>query len=77
MMNAATAALVDAAPVMYTEQIVAYSATSGLLTAVTGVYVEMFLSLPLANWYYRREPGDRGTSEEIIQSSTGQGGLGR
>ncbi len=53
MMNAATAALADAAPAMYTEQILAYSATSGLLTAVTGVYVEMFLSLPLANWYYR------------------------
>ena len=53
MMNAATAALADAAPAMYTEQILAYSATSGLLTAVTGVYVEMFLSLPLANWDYR------------------------
>ena len=35
-----------------------YSATSGLLTAVTGVYVEMFLALPLANWYYNRvNPG--------------------
>lgn len=54
MMNAATAALTNAAPAMFTEQIIAYSATSGLLTAVTGVYVEMFLSLPLANWYYRR-----------------------
>lgn len=54
MMNAATAALTNAAPAMFTEQIIAYSAASGLLTAVTGVYVEMFLSLPLANWYYRR-----------------------
>lgn len=54
MMNAATAALTNAAPAMYSEQIIAYSATSGLLTAVTGVYVEMFLSLPLANWYYKR-----------------------
>ena len=53
MMNAATAALTNAAPAMYSEQILAYSATSGLLTAVTGVYVEMFLALPLANWYYR------------------------
>lgn len=54
MMNAATAALTQAAPAMLSEQIIAYSATSGMLTAVTGVYVEMFLSLPLANWYYRR-----------------------
>lgn len=54
MMNAATAALTNAAPAMFSEQIIAYSATSGLLTAVTGVYVEMFVALPLANWYYRR-----------------------
>ena len=47
-----------AAAPMYAEQILAYSATSGLLTAVTGVYVEMFLALPLANWYYNRvNPG--------------------
>ena len=58
MMNAATAALTSAAPAMYSEQILAYSATSGLLTAVTGVYVEMFVALPLANWYYKRiNPG--------------------
>ena len=58
MMNAATAALTNAAAPMYAEQILAYSATSGLLTAVTGVYVEMFLALPLANWYYNRvNPG--------------------
>lgn len=53
MMNAATAALTSAAPAAFTEQILAYSATSGLLTAVTGIYVEMFVALPLANWYYR------------------------
>lgn len=54
MMNAATTALTSAAPAAFTEQILAYSATSGLLTAVTGIYVEMFVALPLANWYYRR-----------------------
>ena len=54
MMNAATAALTSAAPAAFTEQILAYSATSGLLTAVTGIYVEMFVALPLANCYYRR-----------------------
>ena len=41
MMQAATAALVNAAPA-YEEQILAYSATSGLLTSVTGVYMELF-----------------------------------
>lgn len=51
MMGAATASLVNTAPQL-SEQILAYSATSGLLTSVTGVYVELFLSLPLANYYY-------------------------
>lgn len=52
MMGAATASLVEASPVALSKDIMAYSATSGLLTAVFGVYVEMFFSLPLANWYY-------------------------
>lgn len=53
MMGAATASLVNTAP-QFTEQILAYSATSGLLTSVTGVYVELFLALPLANYYYSK-----------------------
>ena len=54
MMSAATAALTDAANPIFTEQILAYSATSGMITAVTGIYVEMFVSLPLANFYYSK-----------------------
>lgn len=54
MMGAATASLIEASPKLMSKDIMAYSATSGLLTAVFGVYVEMFLSLPLANWYYYR-----------------------
>lgn len=53
MMGAATASLVNTVP-QFSEQILAYSATSGLLTSVTGVYVELFLSLPLANYYYSK-----------------------
>lgn len=52
MMGAATASLVEASPKILSRDIMAYSATSGLLTAVFGVYVEMFFSLPVANWYY-------------------------
>ena len=52
MMGAATASLVEASPAFMAKDIMAYSATSGLLTAVFGVYVEMFISLPVANWYY-------------------------
>lgn len=54
MMSAATTALVNSADPLFHEQILAYSATSGLLTAVTGVYVEMFVALPLANLYYKK-----------------------
>ncbi len=53
MMQAATAALVNAAP-QFEEEILAYSATSGLLTSVTGVYMELFVALPLANFLYKK-----------------------
>ncbi len=53
MMQAATAALVNAAPQLE-EEILAYSATSGLLTSVTGVYMELFIALPLANFLYKK-----------------------
>lgn len=52
MMSAATSALINSTGPEFHQQILAYSATSGLLTAVTGVYVEIFISLPLANLYY-------------------------
>ncbi len=52
MMTAATAALSNSVAPEMTEQVLAYSATSGLLTAVTGVYMEIFIALPLTNLYY-------------------------
>lgn len=57
MMGAATAALVDSAPAALSKEIMAYSATSGLLTAVFGVYGELFIALPLANFYYKHMHG--------------------
>ncbi len=61
----------NAAAPMYAEQILAYSATSGLLTAVTGVYVEMFLALPLANWYYNRvNPGIEKLRAKLLKKAS-------
>lgn len=57
MMSAATSALVNSTSPDLHQQILAYSATSGLLTAVTGVYMEIFVALPLANWYYNKISG--------------------
>lgn len=53
MMTAATVALSEAVSPDLVDQVLAYSATSGLLTAVTGVYMEIFIALPLANRYYK------------------------
>lgn len=64
MMSAATSALVNAADPSLSQQILAYSATSGMLTAVTGVYVEMFVALPLANLYYNKISGLLGQKEQ-------------
>ena len=54
MMGAATASLASCVPANMQEYVYAYSATSGLLTGVTGVYVELFVAFPLANYYYRK-----------------------
>lgn len=54
MMGAATASLLEISPLAMKEQILAYSATSGLITGVFGIYMELFLAFPLANFYYRK-----------------------
>lgn len=54
MMGAATASLIEISPLEMKEQILAYSATSGLITGVFGIYMELFLAFPLANFYYRK-----------------------
>jgi len=53
MMTAASASLATAVPAMK-ETILAYAATSNLLTALTGMYSVIFLALPLTNWLYKK-----------------------
>ena len=50
---ASSAALASAAPAMK-ETILAYAATSNLLTGITGMYSVVFIALPFNNWLYRR-----------------------
>ncbi|HAJ33176.1 MAG: hypothetical protein XE09_0037 [Atribacteria bacterium 34_868] len=51
MMTASSASLVVTLPEMK-ETILAYAATSNLLTGVTGLYMDLFIGLPLVNKLY-------------------------
>lgn len=53
MTTAASASLASVVPEM-SEQILAYAATSNMLTGVTGLYSEVLLGLPLVNFMYRK-----------------------
>lgn len=53
MMTAASQSLAAAVPDM-SEQILAYAATSNILTNVTGLYMELFIALPVANFIYKK-----------------------
>jgi len=53
MMTAASGALSQTVPEMK-ESILAYAATSNMLTGVTGMYVVIFISLPLVNFLYKK-----------------------
>lgn len=53
MTTAASTSLAAAVPEM-SEQILAYAATSNMLTGVTGLYSVVFLGLPLVNFLYRK-----------------------
>jgi len=56
MMVAALAPMLAAAPYMEGE-IMALASTSNLLTAATGLYFNMFLAIPIAEWLYRKMRG--------------------
>lgn len=51
MMAAASGALAESVPAMK-DEILAYAATSNMLTGVTGLYSVLFLGLPLVNFLY-------------------------
>lgn len=64
MMTAASSSLAAAVPEMK-ETILAYAATSNMLTGITGLYSVIFLGIPIANFLYKKlEPklGKKGGS---------------
>lgn len=52
MMTACSSSLAEAVSGVSAERILAFAATSNLLTALTGIYVLIFVSLPLINRLY-------------------------
>lgn len=65
MMTAASGSLAEAVPEMK-DTILAYAATSNMLTGITGLYSVIFIGLPLVNFLYDKlEPViDRGKGEK-------------
>lgn len=53
MTTAASGSLAAAVPEM-SEQILAYAATSNMLTGVTGLYSVILFGIPLVNFMYRK-----------------------
>lgn len=52
MMTAASSSLAAAVPAEMADIVLAYAATSNMLTGVTGLYVVIFISIPLVNKMY-------------------------
>lgn len=59
MMAAASGALAATVPEM-ADQIMAYAATSNIFTNVDGMYMELFIAFPLANFIYNKLAGSKG-----------------
>lgn len=62
MMTAASNALAATVPEM-SEQILAYAATSNIFTNVDGMYVELFIAIPLVNLFYKVLRGKKDAAE--------------
>lgn len=58
MMTAALGPVVDAFPQM-ADQITAYAAGSQVLSSIDGLYINLFISIPLTEWMYRKLKGEK------------------
>ena len=64
MMSAAVGALVEIFPNM-AEEITAFGAASNLATGADGVYMSIFMAIPMCEWMYKKLVGDR--AEEVTK----------
>ncbi|SPJ32125.1 DUF3100 domain-containing protein [Kushneria phyllosphaerae] len=68
MVAACSGALTEAVPALR-EELLAFSGASNLLTYATGLYVSLFIALPVAEWLYRRLK--RHTSQDSTEQDSG------
>lgn len=68
MMAAALGPIVAAYPELTTE-LTAYAASSQLLSSVDGLYLSLFIGIPLTEWLYRKLGGASAKREEPVASS--------
>ncbi len=54
MMAAGSAALAETVSAGMKDTVLAYAATSNMLTGITGIYSVIFIALPFTNWYYKK-----------------------
>ncbi|MBR2990817.1 MAG: DUF3100 domain-containing protein [Solobacterium sp.] len=53
MMSASLGAVIDAYPAM-AEELTAYAATSNMLSSVDGLYMSLFIAVPMCEWMYKK-----------------------
>lgn len=53
MMSASLAAVVEAYPALE-QEVTAYAASSNMLSTVDGIYMSLFISLPICEWMYKK-----------------------
>ena len=58
MMTASSQALAAALPEM-SEEILAYAATSNICSSIDGLYMTLFLGIPIANFIYKKMAGKK------------------
>jgi DUF3100 family protein len=63
MMSAAIAPIVEAFP-ENAEALTALSASSQVLTGIDGMYMSLFVAIPLTNWLYKKIKGKKAVEEE-------------
>lgn len=70
MMTASSTALAATVPPEMVEEVLAYAATSNILTNLDGLYMELFIALPVANFLYKVIVGRRESKKVNMMGKT-------
>ncbi|MDA3955641.1 DUF3100 domain-containing protein [Oceanispirochaeta sp.] len=72
MMAAGSAALAVTVPAVMKDTVLAYAATSNMLTGITGIYSVIFLALPFTNWYYNKIEPKINKNKKTVLTTEGE-----